>query len=126
MNVRNVLIVDPSEAARRAQRAVVAMWPGCRIAECGSGAEALGRCPADRPDLILVSGTLPDMDGLELVRGFRRIAPAAAAVILDEDGSRARVLDALRAGADNFVTAPWTPDLLSQRLDETLFRRGAD
>jgi two-component system chemotaxis response regulator CheY len=122
----NILLVDPSTETRRAQRAVVAMRPGWRIAECGSGTEALSRCRASCPDLILVSGSLPDMDGLELIRGFRRIAPAGSAVILDEDGSRARVIDALRAGADNFVAVPWTPDLLSQRLDETLSRRGAD
>lgn len=89
--------------------------PGLRVLTAGSLA------PARRPEgrtWCFVDWLLPDLSGLEMCRRLRD-APATAhshiTMILDEDDTEAR-RRALRAGADDYVLAPLTPELLLDRL----------
>jgi len=120
-----VLLVDDSRAMRNIQRAVLERLGYDRVVEAGDGAEALRRCEAETPGLILVDWTMPVMDGLSFVRAYRRMNQATPIVMVTTEAERARIAEAFRAGASAHVVKPFTPDVLSQRIEEALARAQA-
>src|SRR6187402_1143190 len=71
------------------------------------GAEAVSRCAADRPDLILMDLIMPVMDGVEATRRIMAASPCAILVVTASvDGNFGRVYDALGAGALDAVNTP--------------------
>ena len=119
-----ILVVDALQPSRRALRPVLGALGEADIAECACAESAMEEALRNPPGLIVVVATLPGADAIDLLR--RLSAGGVPAMLIDTDPSRDRVFDALRAGASNIVRAPWTPDLLRQRIDETLAQaRGA-
>src|SRR5262245_59286446 len=74
------------------------------VGRAHSGDETLVRLPQASVDLVLVSVMLPDMSGLELVRGIKLIAPAPRVVLMTFHDSHAARLVASAAGADGLVS----------------------
>ena len=120
-----VLIVEPTEADRLAHRSVVDAIDEAETREATDAVEAVAAAGEFSPDLAIIEGELPDMDGLELVRTLRASAPGLAVIIVSSDSARPRVIEAIKAGVDNYLVKPFTPDLLNQRIGETLERRRA-
>jgi len=87
-----------------------------------SGADALGRCHADTPDLVLLDLGLPDLDGTEVCRRLRRAAPDATIVMLTARRDEIDVILALEAGADDYLTKPFRLAELLARLRAHLRR----
>ena len=91
-----------------------------------NAADALERIAASRPDLILLDLMLPDLDGLSLCEMFRRSPQTAAIPILMLTGlSREPTRQlALQVGADDFITKPFSPRELMQRVTRVIEGRG--
>jgi|SRR5882724_7039497 len=82
-----------------------------RVLEAGDGLQALETALAARPDLILLDVQMPRLDGLEVCRRLRADASLAGTRIVmltaaGQDGDRAR---GLAAGADEYLTKPFSP-----------------
>ncbi len=95
---------------------------GFETAESGDGAEALGIAAAMRPDLILLDLMLPGMDGYEFAARIREDDPEVAIVMvtaLDQESDKVRGLD---AGADDYVTKPFSTGELLARVRANLRR----
>jgi two-component system chemotaxis response regulator CheY len=60
------------------------------------------------------------MDGLAFVRAYRLRDKSTPIMMVTTEAEKSRVLDAIRAGVNNYVVKPFTPDLLAQRITETL------
>lgn len=92
-----------------------------------SGAEAcLGSCRTSPPALILSDLVMPGISGLELVRAVRndRELCDIPVILLTADHDPEHVIDALRAGAANYVSKPFVPEVLIQRIGWTLEAHG--
>jgi len=114
-----VLIVDDEPAIRRLLRTSIGAheW---RTLEAATGASALDAVRAGTPDVVLLDLGLPDMDGIEVLRAIRAIAPALPVVILSvRDDERGKV-QALELGADDYVTKPFGMAELIARLRNAL------
>jgi len=112
------LVVDDSRASRSiVARALRDLRFDCD--EAANGAEAIERLTAGpRPDLVTVNWHMPVMDGIELVRrlsGHPRHRDLRLLMISTES-DRGRIESALAAGADDFVTKPFTADALARKL----------
>jgi two-component system, OmpR family, KDP operon response regulator KdpE len=81
----------------------------------GSGAQALEVAAKHPPDLVLLDLGLPDMDGVDVIRGLRGWT-AAPVIVLSGRSDSADKVDALDAGADDYVTKPFGMDELLARM----------
>lgn len=95
---------------------------GYAVGWATSGADALSRCDAGIPDLILLDLGLPDLDGTEVCRRLRRVAPDATIVMLTARRDEIDVILALEAGADDYLTKPFRLAELLARLRAHLRR----
>jgi two-component system KDP operon response regulator KdpE len=80
-----------------------------------TGAGALAEAAAHEPDLVVLDLGLPDIDGVEVIRGLRGWSTAPIVVLSGRTDSADKV-DALDAGADDYVTKPFAVDELLARL----------
>jgi DNA-binding NtrC family response regulator len=81
--------------------------------------EGLGMVEALNPDLILLDLTMPGMDGMEALRRIRRRDPEARVVIVTGNYSIESAVEAIQAGAADYVCKPIDVERLRQRLQET-------
>jgi two-component system KDP operon response regulator KdpE len=109
-----VLIVEDEPQMRRFLRATLAPR-GFRLAEAETAAEGEISAATHHPDLILLDLGLPDGDGIDLTRRLReRIATPI--VVLSARGREADKVEALDAGADDYLTKPFGVDELLARM----------
>jgi two-component system KDP operon response regulator KdpE len=109
-----VLVIEDDAQIRRFLRASLASQ-GYRLMEAVTGEEGIRLAASHRPDLIILDLGLPDMDGLRVARGIRKIA-ATPIVILSARGRECDKIDALDAGADDYVTKPFGVGELLARM----------
>lgn len=91
------------------------------VETAADGATALRRAAARPPDLVILDLGLPDLDGLEVVAGLRGWTEVPIIVLSARDTQWAKV-DALDAGADDYVTKPFGMDELLARMRAALRR----
>ncbi len=106
-----VLVVDDSEFMRMRCRQLLASQ-GYEVVEASNGEEAVARYEAERPDLVMMDITMPVMDGITAVREIRKRDPQAKIVMCSALGQQAMVLEAVKAGAKDFVVKPFQPERL--------------
>jgi excisionase family DNA binding protein len=87
------------------------------IETASGGYEALVKVGTFRPDVIILDGVLPDLDGIEACRCLRRIRETSDIRILGVTGHPAMVPLLLGAGADACVTKPLDPDMVCRELE---------
>ena len=118
----HLLVVEDDEPTRRAVAANLA-GHGYRVTEAQDGTEALRRWEARRPDLIVLDLGLPDIDGTAVIRRVRRDATTPI-LVLSARGLEKDKVEALEAGADDYVTKPFGMAELQARIG-ALLRRAA-
>ena len=94
---------------------------GHAVTSAGTALAGLQQAVEDRPDLVVLDLGLPDLDGRELLRMLRAVSavPVVVATARDDDDS---VVQALDAGADDYVLKPFRADQLEARIRAVLRR----
>lgn len=116
------LLVDDSKTMRNIQKKVLETLGGVEFAEAGDGLEAL-TVIASTPggfDLVLIDWNMPNMDGLTLVTKIREKDKKTPLVMATTEAEKSRVLEAIRAGVNNYVVKPFTPEALLDKVKQTL------
>ncbi len=115
-----ILVVDDEPQIVRALRINLNVR-GYEVVTAASGAEALRVAANFHPEVVLLDLGLPDMDGLDVIGGLRGWTDIPI-VVLSARTDSADTVDALDAGADDFVTKPFGMDELLARLRAALRR----
>jgi two-component system chemotaxis response regulator CheY len=88
------------------------------VAEASNGAEALAEIQKGVPDMILSDINMPVMDGLEFLKNLQSVesAKGVPVIMITTEGSEARVVEALSAGAKGYLRKPFTPEQVKERV----------
>ncbi len=119
---RRILVVDDEPQITRVLRTTLSSH-GYTIRTAGDGDEALEVLRDWTPDLIITDLAMPNMDGLELCRRVREKLTVPI-IILSVRGEERNKIEALDAGADDYVTKPFGPKELLARVRAMLRRAG--
>ncbi len=98
---------------------------GFTVTTAIDGQQALQRWETERPDIVLLDGNLPKLDGFEVCRRIRHGAKTPIIMLTARD-EEADVLRGLQVGADDYVTKPFSAKLLTARMKTVLRRCQAD
>src|SRR5271155_4160171 len=124
MKKLKVLIVDDSSVMRKiVERALrQAGLELTEVLEASNGAEALVQVQKGSLDMIFSDINMPVMDGLEFLKNLANIESARniPVVIITTEGSEARVVEALSAGAKGYLRKPFTPEQVKERVTPLL------
>lgn len=111
MSIGRVLIVEDSPSLARTYEAQL-QRDASTIDLCETGAEAERAIGAGAVDCVLLDVGLPDMDGLELMRGWRARGITAPVVVITANGSINTAIEAMRDGATDFLVKPFGAERL--------------
>ena len=117
---RRILICDDEPQILRALK-VILRDAGYEAVTASTGEEALDRAAVAAPEAAILDLMLPDMDGVEVTRQLREWTQMPI-VVLSAVGEEDRKVEALAAGADDYVTKPFGPRELIARLEAALRR----
>ncbi|HSG34502.1 MAG TPA: response regulator [Sphingomonadaceae bacterium] len=114
---QNCLVVDDSRVIRKISRSIVERL-GYEVIEAEHGAEALERCKAEMPDLVLLDWDMPQMSGIEFVAALRALdgGDAPKVVFCTSKGDDVAVHKAFEAGANEYVVKPFDQVSLLAKL----------
>jgi two-component system chemotaxis response regulator CheY len=119
-----IMLIDDSKTMRNIQKSVLKQLGYSEIEEACDGQDAMSKVAAFQPDLCLVDWNMPNMDGLSFVKAFRQQNKTTPLIMVTTEAEKSRVIEAIKAGVNNYVVKPFTPDLLSERITETLAKAG--
>jgi two-component system KDP operon response regulator KdpE len=119
-----VLVVDNDPAMRRTLRGSLTAH-GYAIEEARTGEEAIEGAGRRRPDLILLDVEMPGMGGIEACRRLRSVFPLAGVVMITVCDREEDKIHALEAGADDYITKPFSVRELLARLRAITRRLGS-
>jgi len=120
VSAARILVVDDDPQIRRAMRATLTPRSYV-VSEAASGEEALERLRAENSELILLDINMPGMGGLEACRRIRATSDAPIIVLTINNTEKSKV-DVLDAGADDYITKPFSTLELLARIRATLRR----
>jgi two-component system, chemotaxis family, chemotaxis protein CheY len=117
-----IMLVDDSRTMRNIQKKVLDSLGTVEYAEAGDGVEALALLAQNPPpfDFILVDWNMPNMDGLTLIQKIREKDKKTPLIMATTEAEKSRVLEAIRAGVNNYVVKPFTPEALMEKIKQTL------
>lgn len=118
-----ILIVD-DEASIREMIKVALELVGFKCIEAASAIEAMPLIVDERPDLILLDWMMPEVSGIELLRRLRReqVTQEIPVILLTAKAEEQNTVQALDAGADDYVTKPFSARELTSRIKSVLRR----
>ena len=112
-----ILIADDHPIVREGLGAVLETQPDFEIAgEASTGAQAVERAAALRPDVMLLDLELPELDGVAALRAIRAANPAAKVIIFTAFDTDERILAAVQAGAQGYLLKGAPRDELFQAI----------
>ena len=120
----NILTVDEDTDVLRLLRIKLSA-AGYTVTRARDGQEALAAAqPDDAPDVIITEMLLPDMDGVDVVRRLAALPSAPLVIVLSGEREDAAMAAAFAAGATDYVTKPFSPQGLLERVRVNLIRAG--
>ncbi len=104
-----ILVVDDAQFLRLRITKLLSL-SGYDTVQAENGRQAVDVYSSAHPDVVLMDVTMPEMDGLAALKAIRTLDPNARIVMLTALGQESIVLEAIRAGAKDFVVKPFEPE----------------
>lgn len=116
---QKILIVDDAKFMR-VRCARILMDQGFTVIEAENGLQAVEKYQIESPDAVLMDISMPEMDGLNALRAIREMDPSARVAMLTAMGQQNVVIEAIKAGAKDFIVKPFEPDRVLKSLTKLL------
>jgi two-component system chemotaxis response regulator CheY len=115
-----ILIVDDAAFMRMMIRDILTKNGYEVCGEANDGVQAIEKFKELRPDLITMDITMPEMDGINALKEIKKIDPNAKVIMCSAMGQQAMVIDAIQAGAKDFIVKPFQADRVIEAIKKTL------
>ena len=113
-----VLIVDDASFMRMAIKDIITKAGHEVVAEANNGNAAVNKYKELKPDIVTMDITMPEMNGIEAVKAIRQFDPEANIIMCSAMGQQAMVVDAVKAGAKDFIVKPFDKDKVLASLQK--------
>lgn len=114
------LIVDDSAVMRRVLAGALRNAEITDVEEAGNGQEALEAVGKSAFDIILMDWNMPTMSGIDAVREIRAKGVTTPIIMVTTEAEKSRIVEAIKAGAQNYVIKPFEPSTIIGKIKDTL------
>jgi len=115
-----VLIVDDAAFMRMMIKDILEKNGYEVVGEANNGIKAVELYKSEKPDVVTMDIAMPDMDGIEAVKAIKNIDPAAKIIMCSAMGQQTMVMDAIKAGAKDFIVKPFQADRVLEAIKKVL------
>ncbi len=115
-----ILIVDDAAFMRMMIKNILVKEGYEVVGEAENGAQAVEKYKELSPDLVTMDITMPEMDGISAVKEIMKINSGAKVVMCSAMGQQAMVIDAIQAGAKDFIVKPFQADRVIEAISKVL------
>lgn len=117
---KRILIVDDAAFMRMMIKDILIKNNFEVVGEAQDGAEAVEKYKELTPDLVTMDITMPEKDGITALKEIKDINPEARIVMCSAMGQQAMVIDAIQAGAKDFIVKPFQSDRVIEAIEKSL------
>ena len=117
---KRVLIVDDAIFMRMKLKDILEKGGYEVVAEAQNGLEAIEKFKTENPDLVTMDITMPEMDGIAALKVIKEVNPNAKVIMCSAMGQQSMVMDAIKAGALDFIVKPFDNERVIQSIDKVL------
>lgn len=118
MGAKRVLITDDTAFMRMTLRRLLEQNGYEVVGEAENGADAVEKYSQLRPDVVTMDLTMPQMDGITAIREIMKIDPGARIIVVSAMGQKPMVIEALNAGAKDFLVKPFQPQRVLEAIQK--------
>ncbi|WP_368490680.1 response regulator [Clostridium sp. BJN0013] len=115
-----ILIVDDAAFMRMMIKDILEKNGFEVVGEANNGIKAVELYKKETPDVVTMDITMPDMDGIEAVKQIRAIDANAKIIMCSAMGQQTMVMDAIKAGARDFIVKPFQPDRVLEAINKVV------
>lgn len=115
-----IMIVDDAAFMRMMIKDILTKNGYEVVAEAADGAQAVEKYKEHQPDLVTMDITMPEMDGIAALKEIKEINSNAKVIMCSAMGQQAMVIDAIQAGAKDFIVKPFQADRVLEAIGKTL------
>lgn len=119
-NAKKILIIDDSRMSRSVLRDTLEGAGYCVVGEAMNGVEGVKAFLKLKPDLCTMDITMPVMDGIEALKEIRKLDPKAKIVMVSAAGMKAKIVEAVKAGASEFISKPYEKEKVEKVVSDIL------
>lgn len=113
-----ILVTDDAAFMRMQLKDILTKLGHEVVGEAENGEVSIQKYEELRPDLVTMDITMPEMNGIEAVKAIKKNHPEAVIIMCSAMGQQSMVLDAIKAGAKDFLVKPFT----KERIEEALIK----
>jgi len=107
---KRIMIVDDAIFMRMKLKDILEKNGYEVVAEAQNGADAIEKYKAEKPDIVTMDITMPEMNGIEALQKIKKIDPSAKVIMCSAMGQQAMVMEAIQSGALDFIVKPFETD----------------
>src|SRR6476660_2369316 len=115
-----ILIVDDAAFMRMMIKDILMKNGYDVVGEAADGQQAIEKYRELEPDLVTMDITMPEMDGITTLKEIRKMNPNVKVIMCSAMGQQAMVIDAIQAGAKDFIVKPFQADRVLEAISKTL------
>ncbi|MDD2401313.1 MAG: response regulator [Clostridia bacterium] len=117
---QKVMVVDDAAFMRMMIKDILTKNGYEVVGEAENGQIGVKKYKELKPDLVTMDITMPEMDGISAVKEIRSIDANARVIMCSAMGQQAMVIDAIQAGARDFIVKPFQPDRVMEAVKKAL------
>ncbi|MBQ6788371.1 MAG: response regulator [Lachnospiraceae bacterium] len=117
---KNVLIVDDAAFMRMMIKDILTKNGYNIAAEAENGKVAVDKYNEVKPDLVLMDITMPEMDGIQALKGIKGNDPNANVIMCSAMGQQAMVIEAIQSGAKDFIVKPFQAERVLEAVKKVI------